>query len=75
MPRGTRYPGHMNTGYRHRSIGADALLISGTAAVAGLTTAAIINKNSVSAPAYQTVQNTPQQPIVINNYYSTKESE
>lgn len=74
MHRGTRYHGHMSTGYRHTPIGADALLISSTAAIAGLTTAAILSKNSVSAPAYQTVQNTSQQPIVINNYYVKEDS-
>lgn len=61
MGRGMRYPGHVRVG-RAAPIGRDALLIGGTAAAVGLSTAAVLNSNAVTAPATQ--------PVVINQFVS-----
>lgn len=67
MRRGMRYPAHTRGPVGHPRVGTDALIIGGTAAALGLTTAAILNSNAKTAPA--------SQPVTINNYYISPNQE
>lgn len=69
MPfRGVRHTANINRGYaRPRPLATDALVIGGTAALVGLSTAALLNNKSTTTPT--------SQPVVINNYYLSSDDD